>query len=97
MALLNWTAFIYFQKGMTLLYAGQEVCAGHRPNLFDKDTILWDTGKDRSGLLRRMAEIKKNALFTDSRYEVCALPRDILYAPHCSGGRPLIGVFSLRG
>lgn len=95
-ALLNWTAFIYFQKGMTLLYAGQEVFAEHRPGLFDRETITWDTGKDLSGLLRRMAEIKKNSLFTDSRYEVHALPRNILYAFHRSGDHQLIGIFSLH-
>lgn len=96
-ALLNWTAFLYFQKGMTLLYAGQEVCAAHRPDLFDKDPVRWDSGRDLSPLLRRLAEIKKHKLFTDSRYEVRALPRDILCAAHRRDTSCLAGVFSLRG
>lgn len=62
-ALLNWTAFIYFQKGMTLIYAGQEMYAEHRPSLFDRDTITWDTGKDMSSLLCQMAEIKKTSVY----------------------------------
>ena len=96
-ALQNWTAFLYFQKGMTLLYAGQEICARRRPDLFDKDPIVWDQGRDQSALLRRLAEIKKHELFTDSRYEVQALPHEILRAYHRKDGRRLTGVFSLRG
>lgn len=95
--LMNWTAFLYFQKGMTLLYAGQEVCARHRPSLFEKDTVNWDTGKDLSGYLARLGKLKKHPALTGSRYEVRALPREVLLASHRSGGRRLLGVFSLRG
>lgn len=38
-ALLNWTAFLYFQKGAVLLYAGQEYEDRKRPDLFNKDVI----------------------------------------------------------
>lgn len=96
-ALRNWTAFLYFQKGMTLLYAGQEVCAQHRPSLFDRDTVEWFAGKDLSKYLRRLSEIKKLVQFTDSRYEARALPHETIRAVHRSGGLRLIGVFSLRG
>lgn len=95
-SLRNWTAFLYFQKGMTLLYAGQEREDAHRPSLFEKDIVNW-TGKDISPLLRRLYEIKKDPLFTDSAYEVKAMPRDVLLAEHSRGGRRMLGVFSLRG
>lgn len=94
--LRNWTAFLYFQKGMTLLYAGQEREDAHRPSLFEKDIVNW-TGKDISPLLRRLYEIKKDPLFTDSGYEVKAMPRDVLLAEHSRGGRRMLGIFSLRG
>ena len=96
-ALLNWTAFLYFQKGMTLIYGGQEVGTVHRPDLFNKNDILWNAGQDLTGLLRRLAELKKEPLLTDSQYRVKALPRDILLATHEKGGSKLIGVFSVRG
>lgn len=96
-ALENWTAFLYFQKGMTLLYAGQERACGHLPSLFDRDPVCWDTGRDLSPLLRRLGEVKKDPLFTDSKYEVRAVTRDILYASHRAGGRRLVGVFSTKG
>lgn len=96
-ALRNWTAFLYFQKGMTLLYAGQEVCAEHHPSLFDRDTVEWNTGKDLSAYLRRLGEIKKLPQFADSWYEVRSLPHEVICAVHRSGGLQLVGVFSLRG
>lgn len=96
-ARLNWTALLYFQKGMTLLYGGQEAECVHRPGLFDKDDVDWSGKGDITGLLQGLAALKRNPILTDSRYEVKALPHDILYAEHRAGGRRLAGVFSLRG
>ena len=52
------TAMLFFLKGATLLYAGQEAAAEHVPTLFDRDTISWETGRDLSGLISRLAQIK---------------------------------------
>ena len=97
LSLLNWTAFIYFQKGMTLLYAGQEVGDSHLPDLFDKDMVRWDTGTDLSVFLSKLYAIKKHPGMTASRYDVQALPHEILYARHRFGKRQLTGVFSVKG
>ncbi len=94
---LNWTAFQYFQKGMALLYGGQEVGDPHRPDLFDKDTVRWDTGLDDSNILRRMAEIKKTHIPADSQYQVKALPDDVLQATHESNQGRLTGIFFVEG
>lgn len=95
-ALENWTAFNYFQKGMTLIYGGQERSCAHLPSLFDRDPVDW-TGPDLTPLMQRLAEIKRSPLLTDSTYSVTSLPGDILYASHRKAGRQLIGIFSLRG
>ena len=95
--LRNHTAFMYFQKGMTLLYAGQEVAATHTPSLFEKDTVDWDTAHDISPLLKKLYKIKKHPLLTDSSYHVQALAHDLVLATHQKGGKRLVGVFSLRG
>ena len=96
-SLRNWTAFIYFQKGMTLLYAGQEKMEEILPDLFDKETVKWQNEGDLSSLLAQLYEIKKDPIFTDSRYRVSALPHDVLYAMHRYGDRQLTGVFSMKG
>jgi len=95
-ALLNWTAFFFFQKGTALLYGGQEAGCAHLPSLFDKDTVDW-TGPDYSGQLRRLCALKKHPVLTDSSYRVEALPGDMLLAVHTSGKRRLLGLFSVRG
>ena len=92
-----WTAFLYFQKGMTMLYNGQERCDTHRPQLFEKDPIDWTAGTDISQLLRRLYQIKQDPIFADSAYEVKALPRDVIHATHTKGDDQLLGWFSVRG
>ena len=97
LALRNWTAFLYFQKGMVLLYGGQERMMAHLPSLFDRDTVDWQAGSDLSPLLRRLGEIKRHDLFTDSTYHLTALPHGVLFARHSKGDRSLVGLFCTEG
>lgn len=57
--LVEWIAFNYFLKGATLVYNGQEVGSNHRPQLFEKDPIDWETGIDLSGWMRSLVKIKE--------------------------------------
>ncbi|MBR1691702.1 MAG: alpha-amylase [Lachnospiraceae bacterium] len=117
-ALENWTAFVYFQKGATLIYAGQEKGCVKVPALFDKDPVDWNgSGKqsksaELSGLMAKMAQIKKASVFADSSYRVQPLARDLLAAVHTRNGekegtaaqaannlndcRTILGIFSMR-
>lgn len=96
-ALRNWTAYMYFLKGVTMIYNGQEVCCEARPSLFDKDTIVWNTGKDLSALLRKLYEIKQDPLLTDSAFEVKELGNDVIWAEHRKGKARLVGLFASKG
>ena len=95
--LRNHTALLYFQKGLTLLYAGQEVEAAHTPSLFEKDAVDWNSAHDISPFLHKLYEIRQHPLLADSSYCVQALAHDIILATHRKGGKKLVGVFSLRG
>lgn len=96
--LLNWTAFTYFQKGMTLLYCGQEVENDKRPDLFNKDTINWNTGYDLSDLMHKLYCFKKNPILTNSGYFLKAYDdKDIMVGKHVSGDKKLVGIFSFKG
>ena len=96
-ALENFTAFLYFLKGTTLLYAGQEFCCEHTPSLFEKDLFPRD-GEDISPLLKKLAELKKSALSArdyfkgsaDDEHHIAILKRD-----DCEMLK--VGIFSLRG
>ena len=111
-ALDNWTAFTYFQKGTTLLYAGQEKAVSHTPTLFDKDPIKW-TGNGSGGshldltpLMQKLYNIKKDPLFTDSNYKVLEVAKDTVLAVHEERKmypeydqplKKIVGIFNLKG
>lgn len=97
-ALKNWTAFIYFQKGMTLLYCGQEMENDNRPDLFNKDTVCWNTGYDLSAYMKNLYDFKKNPILTNSTYSLKAYDEeDIIVGTHQSGDKKLVGIFNLKG
>ncbi len=89
----NWTAFNYFQKGIALIYNGQEVQADHTPSLFDKDTICWNWEKDLTPMLQKLAQIKRDPIFADSTYQVKTLPGDVLMAVHSRFEERMVGFF----
>ena len=93
----NWTAFLYFQKGMTLLYSGQETENIHRPSLFEKDPVQWDTGSDISDRLRTLARIKRHPLLASGSYSVRDGGNGIIAAEYRDGPHRLAGIFSTRG
>ncbi len=101
-ALRNATAFLFFQKGMTLLYAGQEYGENHLPSLFDKDyTGYNEKGADHftelSDLIRSLSEIKKRPIFQDSCYRTKAMENDMICCAHQKLGNTALGIFSLSG
>ena len=93
----NWTAFLFFQKGMTLLYNGQETENMHRPSLFDKDYIQWNTGSDISARLKALAQIKRHPLMEEGSYSVKDGGNHIIVAEYTDRAKSLFGVFSTKG
>ena len=97
-ALRNFTALLYFLKGSTLLYAGQEYCDTHQPSLFEKETITRDASKDISPYLIKLAGIKKNYLSCrDYFMAVADDEKNIAVITRSDGHVKKIGVFSLSG
>ena len=96
-ALVNWTAMLYFLKGTTLIYAGQEWADTHTPSLFEKETVDRETGKSLMPLMKKLAAMKKR-LFTgddhflgkaDDAHHIAVFLRQ-------NAARRCVGVFSLR-
>ena len=96
--LRNFTAMLFFLKGSTLIYAGQEYENTHLPSLFEKDVFLRDPEKDRSEYFAKLAAIKKTVLScrdyliadADDKNNTAILIRD-------DGIRQKLGVFNLSG
>ena len=96
--LLNYTAMLYFMKGTTLLYAGQEFCEAHTPSLFEKDVIGRPAAGDISPLLQRLCRIKKESLAADDYFRAEAEDQLDIAVLHRENRRAKkLGVFSLRG
>ena len=95
--LVNYTAMLYFFKGTTLIYAGQEFENDRLPSLFEREPIDRATGKDLSTLMRRMAGLKRTAL--DAEDDFLARADDehaIAVLERVGNGVRKVGVFSLR-
>ncbi len=95
--LINFTAMLYFLKGTTLLYAGQEWENDHLPSLFEKEDIDRETGYDLTPLLQRLAKIKKEALSPDDAFFAYAQDEThTAVMTRLDGESKKIGVFSLK-
>ena len=63
----NYTAMLFFLKGTTLLYAGQEFSCTHLPSLFERE-VFDRSGRDVSALIARLAAIKKKYFGEDDAF-----------------------------
>jgi glycosidase len=64
----NWNAFLFFQKGATLIYAGQEFASDHLPDLHEKDVISKRT--DLSDFIKKLVKLKTRKIFAKGIYSV---------------------------
>lgn len=97
LALENFTAFLYFLKGTTLIYAGQEFCCTEIPSLFEKDVFPRNHG-DISDLLSKLNRIKKDLLSCEDAFMGRADDRnDIAILERSDMKTRKLGVFSLKG
>ncbi|MDG5112992.1 alpha-amylase family glycosyl hydrolase [Companilactobacillus pabuli] len=94
----NWTAFSEFQKGSTLVYAGQEYGFKHTPSLFDKDKLDWDDKKmNLSSLIFKMHQMSQSDIQVSGTYKITALENDIVEVTYKMGDIIRIGIFTLKG
>ena len=93
----NWLCWTFFQKGMPMLYCGQEWAVDHTPTLFDPDPIKRDGEPMHEALLKTLIAMKKDPLFDDGVYTLEARPQDVIVASWTKGTRRAVGVFSMRG
>ena len=91
---LCWT---FFQKGMPMLYCGQEWAETHTPSLFDADPIKRCGEPMHEALLKTLIALKKDPLFSDGVYTLEAKPHDLIVSTWTLSGRQAVGVFSMKG
>ena len=55
----NWTAMLFFLKGLPMIYHGQEQGASHRPSIFDQDVIAWNHDAKAEAFIAKCAALHK--------------------------------------
>lgn len=97
LALENFTAFLYFLKGTTLIYAGQEFCCIEIPSLFEKDVFPRSHG-DVSHWFPKLNQMKKTLLSCDDAFVGTADDKqDIAILERNNRKIRKLGIFSLKG
>ena len=91
----NYTAFLYFLKGSTLIYAGQEFGCDETPSLFDKDVFPRNTGIDLSNLFAKLDTIKKTVLDDDDYFKADADDENDIAILERDNNKK-VGIFSLK-
>jgi len=92
-----WTGFLYFEKGCTLINAGQEGQAVTTPSLFDTDKINLNFIKgDFVELLKTLGQIKKKEIIATGFYEInTAEDKEVILASYKMENKKLIGIFNV--
>ena len=92
----NYTAMLFFLKGTTLLYAGQEFSCEHTPSLFERE-VFPRNGRDISAYLRHLSDLKHTVLDADDAFEARADDEhEIAVLLRQNERKKKIGVFSLK-
>ena len=74
----NWLAWMFFQKGMPMLYSGQEWAPAQCPSLFDPDPVYVSGKPMHEAILEKLIALKKDPIFADGRFDASAHAGDIL-------------------
>lgn len=90
----NWVSLMFFQKGASMIYAGQERLDNNRPSLFDKDLVNWD-GEDISPLISKLASITKNKIFSYGFHDIRVVEQDLFIGEYRYLDRELVGIFNV--
>ncbi|MCX7950987.1 MAG: alpha-amylase family glycosyl hydrolase [Clostridiales bacterium] len=92
-----WTAFLYFQKGATLIYAGQEAQDDNTPSLFDIDKVNWSGMKDDFvENMKKLANLKKKEIMANGFYKIDCDDNNVIVASYTMGNEKLVGIFNVE-
>lgn len=93
--LKNWKAFSIFEKGIPLIYAGEEICSKKETDLFNKAPIDWKSGdKTYSEFITSLLRIDHMNIVKSGIYTINALADDCVHLRYRYDGETLHGIFN---
>jgi glycosidase len=96
MKLLNMTATLFFLKGATMIYAGQEYGVTKRPDLFEVDKVdLSNHNLELRNLIHRMSHLKKDSLFQTGLYNIHLQDKEAIVISYENKNSMTFGIFNV--
>lgn len=95
--LRNLNALIYFLKGTTFIYAGQEACEEKLESLFDIDLVDWTTiGKyNMPEVMKQCYKLKKDPILTKGIYTIHETNLEVVHISYQTQDKTLECVFNI--
>jgi len=90
----SWTGFVFFEKGSTMIYAGEEFCETHRPSLFEKEDVHW-SGRNISPLIRRLSMIVKMNHFAKGAFDIHMQNKEAIVSTYKYKDETIEGIFNV--
>lgn len=96
MKLLNMTATLFFLKGATMIYAGQEYGVTKRPDLFEVDKVdLSNHNLELRNLIHRMSHLKKDSLFQTGLFNIHLQDKEAIVISYENKNSMTFGIFNV--
>lgn len=93
--LINWKAFSMFEKGIPLIYAGEEFRINNKPDLFSDDKIDWTNIDEKySNFIRKLLRIEHMHIVICGIYTINPLADDCVHLRYRYNGETLHGIFN---
>ena len=95
--LRNLNALMFFLKGTTFIYAGQEACDSKLPSLFEIDLVDWSTlGKyNMVELIKKCSILKKDKILMDGVYHIHLENKEVAHITYKLDNELMECVFNL--
>ena len=93
---INMFAMLFFLKGATFIYAGDEALDPNLPSLFVKDVVNWDLLKSSPmpKIFKRLSALKKDDAFAYGFYDIYLNDLNVAHIEYKYKDYKLIGIFN---
>ncbi|WP_318767365.1 alpha-amylase family glycosyl hydrolase [Lactiplantibacillus carotarum] len=94
---VNNLTWIFLQRGIPLVYNGQEFLAEHEPSLFEKDDIVDDRHGDVTALIQKLVAIKQLPIMRAADYQLAVVEDGVIKVSYRGAGEALVAWIPLKG
>ncbi|QEN06297.1 alpha-amylase [Thiospirochaeta perfilievii] len=93
--LINWKAFSLFEKGVPLIYAGEEYKISQKVNILSNETINWtDIDASFYDMIKKILSIDHMDIVKNGIYTINALADNCVHLRYRAEGETLHGIFN---